>query len=314
MSPTRGELQIGAAFLEAELTELQSFALDKTYQVEGIEVTVRHFERIAARMNQASRFISSIAQAEDSPLPLHGKMPALDKLLASCYAEGIQTVGCFASHGSNWTLGVPILGAVNGLSRYIIVYATNPRAPRYPDWLKLAQAHGAEIHPIRPNMTSINSSQAKTYVQSQGGYFIPFGLETLPAIEYLTEALAFPDDIGTLVLCAGSGITLSGVLLHLKKYNKRIQKIVAVSSGRPVGSIQETVVRVTNYVEAGLFPEITQAPFGGIEYVSGYQYSQFIKPTAPWETHPYYERKVFDWLSKNIKTLQEPVWFLNMGI
>lgn len=278
--------------------------LDKTYTVQNRQVTVRHFENIARTMNL--RWEGKII-LNTNPLPLHGKMPALEKLLLGQYAHGYTHVGAFASHGSNWAQGIAPLAFRIGYQKVSIVYATNPNKPTYPDWLEHAQAYGAELIPIRPNMTAINSAQAKKILAERGAYFIPFGLETRPVIDYLTEAMSFPETVETLVMCCGSGITLTGVILHAQKYNKRIPKIVGVSSGRSAKEILKTVARYSAPIQYSQH-------VGALEIKEGYDYAQTLKETAPFSTHPYYERKAFDWLTQNIQTLHEPIHFLNMGV
>lgn len=282
--------------------------LSSTYLVRGREVRVQHFERVAARMNFELQETGALPNLQTNMfLPLHGKMPALRELLKYLSTQGITRVGCFASHGSNWAQGVAVLASLYNFEKVQIVYATNPRAPKYPEWLKVARAHGAELVPIRPNMTAINSSQAKMLVEKHGAYFIPFGLDTAPVLEYLTEAMTFPNQLETLVLCCGSGITLVGIIQHLIKYEKKIKTIVGVSSGRPVKSIMETL---TKHVDLDAVYQHVDT----LALHEGYTYSQIVNVVSPWPTHQWYERKAYDWLTKNIDSLQGEIQFLNMGV
>lgn len=290
----------------SNLFKLSTDTLQETYQVRDVKVTVRHFERVAEKMNLEISAAHNLPVRTDYPLPLHGKMPALNVLLKSLQSQGITRVGCFASHGSNWAQGLPALAALYGFEKTIVVYATNPRAPNYPDWLKQARSLGATLVPVKPNMTAINSSQAKKLIEEEGAYFIPFGLDTEPVLTYLTNAMNFPDQLDNLVLCCGSGITLVGIVQHLIQFNKHIKRIIGVSSGRPVTALQKTL---TDHVGA-----VDSAHVAHIDLREGYQYSQKLKTISAWPTHPYYELKAYDWLEKNIHTLDGAVWFLNMGL
>lgn len=256
-------------------------------------------------------YVVRLDQTAKPPLPPHYKMGALRELIKAKAKDGVTLIGAFASHGSNWVLGLPIL--CNEFQvQAVICYATNPRAPKLPDWLKEAREYGAHVEPLKPNMTAINSRQAQTYVESQEGYFIPFGLNAPEVIHWLTNTTDFdaiPAD-ATLLMCAGSGITAAGLLLSLDRRKQTIANLFIVSTGRPLGALEKTISQHANAFLR------QQAVSQFCELYDGYSYSQIPKVESPWPTHSYYERKAYDWLTQNVERLaqMQPLYFLNVGI
>lgn len=243
---------------------------------------------------------SIIVRREDlipfSPLPPNGKMPALEELIKEV-SKTYPIIGCFATRVSNWSLGVSIIAQRYGM-KSVICY---PEDATEPSFLTEARKYDAEVIGLKPNYLSINVSQAKKLVESKNGFFIPFGLEHKIIIDTLMERMNFQDGIPNLVLSCGSGITLLSVLLHLKKYNKTIGRIYAVSSGRKKSSIIKTLSR-----------HMKELPMN-FEIIEEYKYNDVPEIETKWPTHQAFERKAYAWMIRNIDKLENPIRFLNIG-
>lgn len=269
--------------------------LDEIYQVNGYEIIVR-------REDKRYKF----------PLPPHGKMGVVDLLCKYASARGYNMIGCFGSKTSNWIAGVPIIASKYGLKAVVCYPAKNLSS--CPGWLQnsakrqhlnIEPNYGYQLKLLHPNMTQINSSQARKYVEERQGFFIPFGFDLPICVEYLSKQYAdMPKKIGTLVVSCGSGITLAGLLRAVRFNNIEVKRIEAVSSGRPVKSIIATISKHQ------------QIP-RNINWREVYTYSKVPNIECPWPAHGHYELKAYDWLvnyqAEGRRKLPEPIYFVNVG-
>ena len=248
--------------------------------------------------------IPVIVRREDKrykpPLPPHGKMGVLDMLCKKASAMGYKMIGCFGSKYSNWIAGVPIIASKYNL-KSVVCYPAN-KVSSTPKWVQHIEdiPYDGELWLIRPNMVTINQSQAKKYIEEKDGYFIPFGFDLPEVVELLSEQIELPPYIGTLVISCGSGITLSGVLKSIDKNKNTVKRIEAISSGREVSSIFKTIKKHHDVPR-------------NINFRQPYGYADVPDIDCPWEAHDHFELKAYDWMYQNIKQLPQPIYFLNMG-
>lgn len=262
------------------MIRIKTIAPVEEYKISGIDVTVSREDLRPSR-----------------PLPPHGKMPALREMCRSVAQQGYKAICAFGSKYSNWTAGLPYLARHYQLGS-IVIYPAN-RMADVPAWLQ--QSMPDELVTIKPNMVGINMAQAKKIAEEKGAYFIPFGLETQSTLDILEETISLPDRTGTLIITAGSGMTLAGVLMAIRKNGAQVDNIVAVSSGRPIDSIKQTVSR-----NVGALPS-------NIIWVREFDYANVPTVLCPWDAHDHFELKAYDWLIRNIKLINRPIWFINMG-
>jgi 1-aminocyclopropane-1-carboxylate deaminase/D-cysteine desulfhydrase-like pyridoxal-dependent ACC family enzyme len=258
--------------------------LDERYKIKGIQVTVRREDKRYA-----------------PPLPPHGKMGMLEMMIVNAKEEGYKLIGCFGSKYSNWVAGTPILSHKHGL-KSVVCYPAN-RMSDTPYWIQHVEdaPYDGELWLLHPNMTSINGAQAKKFVEDQEGYFIPFGFDAPHAVTYLQHQFNdIPDRIGTMIVSTGSGITLAAILRSISLCGKYVKRIVAVSSGRPISSIKQTIKK---HIELP----------SGITWVDRYKYADVPDIECPWNAHDHFELKAYDWMYRNIKRLPTPIYFVNIG-
>lgn len=225
----------------------------------------------------------------------HGKMGAIWTLLEHWHViSKIRKVACFASEGSNWALGLARIA--NALEMDTRVYMCTA-----PSWAAdgLHSLPHTELVKLRANYLPIVSRQARNLSEADGFTFVPFGFEHPVAMDYLSAHLDFDDD-STIVLAAGSGITLACLLARATLRGRKYSAVHAVSTGRTVKMIERTVQR-----HAPLSALICQIHKPIDRY--GASNIQSVFPT-----HAYYERKAYQWLTDNIHALKDPIWFVNM--
>jgi hypothetical protein len=245
-----------------------------------------------------------------APYEPHGKTPSIVRLFDALAGTKVRRVSCFASRGSDWALNAAI--AAYDTRMPFTIYSQQQKA-ELPAFLREARdIYGAKLEFVRVNHTAIMSAQAQQRALLEPDtFFIPFGLELPIVIAELTERLRGFQPFKTIVLCAGSGITLACLLKGAVLDQWRHDAVVAVSSGRSVTAIRKTVTRHVSeleiasvcdklqIVESGVYGERLIETLGGVD-------------PRPWRVHPFYERKAFDWLDANIEQLAEPIAFLNM--
>lgn len=86
-----------------------------------------------------------------------------------------------------------------------------------------AQEIGAEVIQHKYGYNSVIIKRAKDDAQSSGWREIPFGMECIEAVNATAEQVVnIPKDTKRIIMPVGSGMSLSGVLTGLKKFNLNI--------------------------------------------------------------------------------------------
>ncbi len=238
----------------------------------------------------------------NDPAPPLGKLRGLSIILRELHEQGVRLVGCWETRVSKLGQGLAALATVYPDMRTIVSYPTRNGVP-LSDSIRKAQDLGAELLPLRGNHVSICYSQAKNYVTHRGGVMLPFGMECVEAVNAVAaEAKSIPIDIvhgGTVVVCCGSGVTLSGLLLGLQAKPRRV---VGISSGRSVRKILKCLSTYVPNLPEYLAVHPAQVP-----------YEHAIDCPCPFPSHPNYDLKAWKYLSENIRSLSDPVLFWNIG-
>lgn len=245
----------------------------------------------------------------DSPsLPPLAKLRGASILLEALRERGIKLVGNVDTAVSKSGQGVAVLCSELRM-QCILGYPDGVKG--VPPQLKIAQEFGAELLPLKPNYIRINYSQVSNYVQTKGGYMLPFGLSCVESVRAVAkEASTVPEELlgGTLVICTGTGTMLAGVLLGLK----RLPKVIGISSGMSLKN-QEKNIKVllteantplSRFSEIG--EQLTLLP-------AIMPYSEECEVEIPFPAHKNYDAKAFKFMLDNLDTLAEPVAFWNIG-
>jgi 1-aminocyclopropane-1-carboxylate deaminase/D-cysteine desulfhydrase-like pyridoxal-dependent ACC family enzyme len=236
------------------------------------------------------------------PAPPLGKLRGLRPMLRRLYDNGHRLVGCWDSRVSNLGEGLAAAAAEFGGLRTIVCYPTRSGvAP--PSGVVAAERLGARIHPVRGNVTPICLSQARRHIEAEGGVMLPFGLECeLSVAAIAAEAARTPVNVvrgGTVVVCAGSGVTLAGLLRGLPASPTRM---IAVSSGRAPENIKRCVTRNVGPLPRGVVILDAIMPYYGCPGTY-----------CPFPCHPNYDLKAWTVLTARIQWLPPPVLFWNIG-
>lgn len=236
------------------------------------------------------------------PLPPLGKLRGLRRLIDNLVQSGIQLIGCWDTRISKLGQGVAVLAAQYPTLKAIVSYPEKPGSLP-PESIRVAFSFGAELFPLRGNFPRIAFSQARRHVESRGGYMIPFGLECVEAVDAVASEAATVDATfyraGTIVLCAGSGTTLAGILRGLQSSPT---KIIALSSGRSIANIENTINRYVRTIPT--FVKLLPAKV---------PYSYTAIGRCPFPCHPNYDLKAWTFLTDKIKGLPKPILFWNVG-
>lgn len=234
---------------------------------------------------------------EHKQLPNHAKMGALNELCKWAELEGYTSIGCLCTSHGIWPFGLRYLARENNLSS-IVCFPANSM-DKVPEEL-FSFSHGYKLKLLKPNMVTINGAQARAYIERKGGYYIPFGVEEPLVIDYLSRQIKL-HDCGTLIVPCGSGVTLAGILRSIRLNETKIKRIEAIPAHAPrAESIAKTVLKYE------MIPV-------NLNWRTVYKYDDIPEIICPWEAHPYYELKAYDWLYKNVDRLPEPIYFFNIG-
>lgn len=234
-----------------------------------------------------------------SPAPPLGKIRGLVEVVSRLHSEGYKLIGCWDTNVSKLGLGLAVAATKFTKLKAIVGY---PDTKALPEYLKTAQSLGATLYSTRPNYPLVCFSVAKAHVERKGGAMLPFGLECKESVMCVAEeASRTPKALlkGTVVLCCGSGVTLSGLLNGFPVLPTRI---IGLSSGRSLQKIRRCLL---HYVPK--LPECLELREAKIKY------AETVSADCPFPTHPNYDLKAWDLLVREIDDLKAPILFWNIG-
>lgn len=236
------------------------------------------------------------------PAPPLAKLRGLKRVLDREYDRGTRLVGCWDTRVSKLGLGVAVAATAYPGMTCVLAFPTRTGEDA-PAHLREARALGAELLPLRPNHVDISVGQARRQVTSRGGVMLPFGLECQEAVDAIAAEASRTGSRytrnGTLFVCCGSGVTLSGLLIGLPEKPARI---VGMSSGRSIRRIQTCIRRYVGDVPRGLELMAAQVPYGSR-----------ASAACPFPSHPHYDLKVWEYLSQHADRYPDPLLFWNIG-
>ena len=149
--------------------------------------------------------------------------------------------------------------------------------------------------PLRPNMTSIVLAQMKKYAREHEYQFLPYGFEHPIYLDYWEKKLV-TYDYDTLVVCAGTPVTCLGMIRGFR--GKEIH-LVATSSERTVRK------RLAKYGIEDDRVHVHTTPFDF--------YDEMTEFETPFPCNPYWDKKVFWWITKNTEKLRGNTLYWNIG-
>lgn len=183
------------------------------------------------------------------------------------------------------------------------------------------ERYGAELYSQPAGMARVNWNIARNVMrQDYGcrGHLLQLGLPLYESVTATAEELKYTireqmPEVGSIVVNVGSGTIAAGILQGLSLMAGYEQTPVWGVMGRS-GNIPKKEKQI--YIKAEIPPE--GSLFADIRpplllQDPGWEYTQMCKGKAPFPCHPYYDLKAWDWLKHNIKTLEQPVLFWNIG-
>lgn len=271
---------------------------------------------IAPEEEYSIRGKSVIVRRDDlafkSPLPPNAKMAALYELVKRAAEQGYKKVVMFAKkqQGTSYAIGLPVFCSMFDIEPIITVPMSKAyvEANTLTEWQLEAIGRGARLERLHPNMVSINVNQSKKIAEAEGAYFIPFGFDDALSVEAHANKFSLPDyKIGTLITATMTGMILAGLVTQIYRRGYEVEKLYGISCGRPVENVFKSMNKYITYLyEAQLLDYL--------EFINPYPRNfipAFKEERFP--LHPDYEAKAWYWLYTNIDSLQEPIYFINVG-
>jgi len=239
------------------------------------------------------------------PAPPLAKLRGARAILLNLYLSGIETVGCWDTRVSRLGHGIAAIAQRLGM-RCICAYPKLKNQKEHPEAMIEAEKLGAEIYPTKAGRINITMAEARRYIQSQGGYFLPFGLqcdEAVLGVQEEAKRTYHEEEIvrkcRSLLLSTGSGVTLAGII---RGFESLPESIISISAGKSIKSIlrylRKYLIRIPDEL-------ILRSPLC--------KYDIKEERSAPFPCHPNYDRKVWHWMIENIENLPKPILFWNIG-
>jgi len=228
-----------------------------------------------------------------------GKLRQGCLLLSLIVKEGYKRIitGC-----SVLSAQAPVAAAV---ARYYdlpcIVWYGTPQHQKH-HMPRLVKHFGAEIKLAPSGRSNVLQSCGKKEMLP-GDFFLEYGVncQNTNYVEAFYDVTAnqvknLPDDLDNLVIDCGSGITSTGILYGLKKYNKQVKDVWLIGTApNREKKIRERLATLS--ILSGL--DLWNIPFHYVDaYTDGWKYEEQVEAFLPdgTELHPHYEAKVFVWM------------------
>ena len=186
--------------------------------------------------------------------------------------------------------------------------------PHYPDHImdsyrinaSLSQKFGAKVYGVgNPNISGPELDAKKLVVET--GYFqIKFGMNGFEVMKTVAQQVKnVPDEIETIVGIAGSGLSMLGVAMGCKLFNKNVKTIHPVA--------------LSEYVHRNRKASYDRLPdkykfdgdFSVVQSNFPYQYKLKLQEGLPLDQT--YEAKAWEWMINNIKPSKK-VLFWDVGV
>lgn len=199
-------------------------------------------------------------------------------------------VVCSCSNGSPQSAIISEVCKLYGFKAKIVTYRTNE-----PNrCLTIAKRNGAEIYGTNVGWNSVIEARAKQIF----GFNIKMGFASEDIIEANIEQVQnIPDELDYLVVAVGSGYNFISILKGLKRYGKKVGRVIGVYVGK---NPTETISRYESDTSNVLL----------IPYQTSYS-----TPCKKYGTDfdELYEAKAYDWLINNLDVKNKKVLLWVIG-
>jgi len=184
--------------------------------------------------------------------------------------------------------------------------------------MRLSKFYGADIRIVAGHgmTTAIDAGAKKKIIPDTGYKLIKFAisLESNPEAIFdgvTDQVMNLPDELDNLVVPVGSGIQFAGIVRGIKKYNKKIKRIVGVAFCDRTKSVNKHLDRF-KYEN---FPEdvIEFQDYEMILTKHAYSKSVWENVGETFVLDDIYEGKAHRWMTENIDTEKEKTCFWVVG-
>jgi len=204
------------------------------------------------------------------------------------------TISCCSIHSPQG----PISAAVSnhfGLDSDVYFGNVLPETLEKAPMVKLIRHYGGKpsVHPKQFRQVNLYHL-AKQVAPEENKFIIAYGFNLSQFPEAILDAVSnqvenIPDELDNLVITCGSGITSTGVLIGLKRFNKKVGKIYFVATAP---SREEKIKKTI--AEQGLDIEYEMVD---LFHRPGFSYDKQVKAKlGEIELHPNYEAKTYTWM------------------
>lgn len=267
----------------------------ETYLCEGIPVLVKRED-----------------MATNPPAPPFSKMRGLYAHLKKLKEYGIQTVGYTETSISMAGWGVAYVCRL--LDMTPVLY--DPQYHETPDLLKFHRRQWAQfkpiIYPIKACWAKVGYYTARNHFYGHyptNSIMLELGIpldETIKetAAEWI-KTMSQTESPGTTIVNVGSGTICAGILRGWKHGDGKVIGVLGRASdcALKINVIRKKAKREVNGM-LGIPFELKD---------DGWEYTEKTDIHTPFPCHPYYDKKAWYWLTKNIEELEQPILFWNIG-
>lgn len=234
-----------------------------------------------------------------------GKLRQGAYLLSKAIAEGYTGILSGSSINSPQSPMVAALCQHFGLKCTILYGGTNETSLKEKSMPQLVKHFGATIKIVRSGRANVLHAEAKK-LKTDKDFIVAYGMNSQDpkcfTAFYETTANQvqnIPDELEALVITCGSGITSAGVIYGIKKYNKKVNRIILI------GNAPNRVSKVKDRLD------ILSLNTGVNCWTRRFEYIDLFKD-IPYDTryedvrwgdiefHPHYEAKAFTWFKENM--------------
>ncbi len=202
----------------------------------------------------------------------------------------------------------------HGIKCIVAVGGTKPKTLHNHHLVKLTESYGAEVRNVAGHgMTSVIDARIKDTIIPETGYkLIKFAisLENNPEAIFdgVTEQVQnIPDELDNLIIPVGSGIQFTGILRGLKKYNKKVKRVIGVAF------VDRRKV-IDGYLERFKYENFPEEVIEFSEYEMYLTKHAYSKPI--WEKvgddymDEIYEGKAHEWMRENIDENEKTLFWI----
>jgi 1-aminocyclopropane-1-carboxylate deaminase/D-cysteine desulfhydrase-like pyridoxal-dependent ACC family enzyme len=124
-----------------------------------------------------------------------------------------------------------------GCKSIICVGGTSPESIHKKHQMRLVQHLGGEVRNVAGHgINAVLEARVREIVSENNAFNISFGIAVKENAETILETTSYqvqnlPDELDNLVVPVGSGIQLSGILIGLYRYEKKVKRVIGVCVG-----------------------------------------------------------------------------------